>query len=78
MSATTARMLRAASEVLGGDEALAQHLGISEVQLGTYLEDLSELPDTLLLRTVDIVLEQPALPPIGLPPGNLQESAGDV
>jgi DNA-binding transcriptional regulator YdaS (Cro superfamily) len=56
MSATTAKLLQAAAEVLGSNAALARRLGVEEWLLCSYLNDLRELPDALLLRAVDIVL----------------------
>jgi hypothetical protein len=57
LSATTVRLLRAAAEVAGGPQALAARLNISEKLLGMFIADRSELPDVLLLRAVDIILE---------------------
>ena len=55
MSATTVKLLQAASEIVGGDQALASRLGISERLLFRFMADRRELPDHLLLRAVDIV-----------------------
>lgn len=65
MSATTVRLLRAASEIVGGDRALAERLEIGEMLLSKFMDDSQVLPDWLLLRTVDIILtdRQPGLPP---------------
>ncbi|MGQ0545723.1 MAG: hypothetical protein ACT4P3_10365 [Betaproteobacteria bacterium] len=57
MSVTTVRLLQAAAEVAGGNKALAERLGISETLLSKFMADLVELPDPLLLRAVDIILE---------------------
>jgi hypothetical protein len=57
MSATTVRLLRAASEIVGGDQALADCLGIPERMLSKFMCDRRELPDPLLLKAVDIILE---------------------
>jgi hypothetical protein len=57
MSASTVKLLRAAVEIAGGAPALAQRLGISEKALGIFLADARELPDAVLLRAVDIILE---------------------
>ena len=57
MSATSVKILQAASEIVGGDEALAERLGIGERVLAVFMEDRRRLPDTLLLRVVDIILE---------------------
>jgi hypothetical protein len=56
MSATTVRLLHAASEIVGGDKALAERLGIGKTLLSKLLADTLELPDPLLLRAVDIIL----------------------
>ena len=56
MSATTVQLLQAASEIVGGNRALALELGISESLLRRFLGDSRELPDGLLLRAVDIIL----------------------
>lgn len=56
MSATSVKLLQAAAEVLGGNEALAERLGVEGWLLATYLADRRELPDALLLRAVDIVI----------------------
>ena len=56
MSATTVKLLQAAAEIVGGDTALANRLGISERLLSRFLADRRELPDHLLLRAVDIVV----------------------
>jgi hypothetical protein len=50
-------LLRAASEVVGGDGFLARRLGIAETLLAKFMADKVELPDVLLLRAVDIVLD---------------------
>ena len=57
MSATTVKLLRAAAEIVGGEEALSERLGIAETLLAKFMADICELPDQLLLRTVDIILE---------------------
>lgn len=67
MSATTVQLLQVASEIVGGDAALARHLGIGETLLARFMDDSRELPDGLLLRAVDIILSdrQSRLPPAG-------------
>jgi len=57
VSTTTVRLLHAASEIAGGRTALAERLGIGESLLLKFLADDIELPDLLLLRAVDIILE---------------------
>jgi hypothetical protein len=56
MSATTARLLRAAAEIVGGNRALAIRLGVKEALLSKFLADRLALPDRLLLQAVDIIL----------------------
>jgi hypothetical protein len=56
VSATTVRLLQAACEAVGGEEALARRLGIAESLLRRFLNDRRQLPDALLLKAVDIVL----------------------
>jgi DNA-binding transcriptional regulator YdaS (Cro superfamily) len=67
VSATTVKLLQVASEIVGGDEALAKRLGISERLLSRFGADRLELPDHLLLRAVDIVIaeRQSRLPSTG-------------
>lgn len=69
MSATTVRLLKAASEIAGGNRALADRLGVSEALLSKFMADSRQLPDPLLLRAVDIILadRQTQLPPLGMP-----------
>jgi hypothetical protein len=68
MSATTVRLLKAASEIAGGDQALADRLGVSEALLGKFLADSLQLPDPVLLRAVDIILADRQPPPLPLVP----------
>src|SRR5437764_392889 len=56
VSAITVQLLQAASEIAGGEAALARQLGISERLLARFMADRREMPDRLLLRAVDIVL----------------------
>ncbi len=58
MSTTTVKLLQAASEVVGGSKALAERLGVGETLLAKFMTDSVELPDPLLLRAVDIILEE--------------------
>jgi len=57
MSHATAHVLRAATEIFGGEAALAKHLNIGELLIRAYIEERRPLPDFLLLRAVDVVLE---------------------
>jgi hypothetical protein len=65
MTANGVQLLRAAAEIVGGNEALAGRLGIGERVLAKYMADGCELPDLLLLRAVDIILadRQSRFPP---------------
>ena len=58
MSATTVKLLQAASEIVGGDKALADRLGIGEALLRVFMSDSRALPDRLLLLAVDIILAE--------------------
>src|SRR5258706_6427210 len=62
VSAITVQLLQAASEIAGGDAALAKHLGISERLLARFMAGHRELPDPLLLRAGDIFLGDPQSP----------------
>ena len=69
MSKTAAKLLEAAAEIVGGENALAQCLGIGPSLLAKLMTGTMPLPDTLLLRAVDIVLSerQVALRPAPVP-----------
>lgn len=56
MSATTVKLLRAAAEIVGGEEALAERLGVGKRLFEKFARGLVQLPDPLLLRAVDIIL----------------------
>jgi len=58
MSATSVRLLQAAAEIAGGERALASRLGIDEGLLSIYMSDRRELPDVLLLRAVDMIVDE--------------------
>jgi hypothetical protein len=78
LSVTTVKLLAVASEVVGGDGMLALRLGIGETQLRAYMEDAQVLPDSLLLRAVDIILADRQSAPsfaIGQLPGKLPEDS---
>jgi hypothetical protein len=77
MSRTAVKLLRTASEWVGGDEALARHLGISQTLLAMYLEGSRVLPDRLLLRAVDIVLTDTPPEPAPGAASHPQESMRD-
>ena len=57
MSATTKELLKVAAEILGGSAPLARRLGIAETLLARFFEQGRPLPDPLLLRAVDVILE---------------------
>ena len=57
MSASSVRLLEVAAEILGGEAKLARYLNIGETLLRAFMEDRRPLPDLLLLRAVDVVLE---------------------
>ena len=54
--ASAVRLLRAASELVGGDKALAERLGITASALSRLMTGQGELSDSVLLRVVDIVM----------------------
>jgi hypothetical protein len=56
MSATSVRLLQAAADIAGGNEALAKRLGLTDALLAAYMADRRVLPDALLLRAVDLIL----------------------
>jgi hypothetical protein len=51
------RALRRAAEILGGNEQLRLHLGVSEVEFATW-GDKRELTRDVFLRLVDIITEE--------------------
>ena len=57
MTTTSVKILQTASEIVGGNEALAEHLGVGLRALGMFMENRRHLPDSLLLQVVDIILE---------------------
>lgn len=63
MHARAVKLLRAASELVGGDEALARRLGIDQLLLRRLLSGQYELPERVLLGTVDIILARHESPP---------------
>lgn len=66
MNTRAVKLLQAASEMTGGDEALAERLGVEAALLRRLMSGKYELPETVLLKTVDIILanheSQPSLP----------------
>ena len=51
-------LMRAACEMVGGTAVLAQRLGISEAMLRRYISGSFPVPDTLILRALDVMQEQ--------------------
>lgn len=49
-------LLRRASEIIGGEEALCEHLGVSRSRLQLWLAARIRLPDPIFLKAVDLVL----------------------
>lgn len=57
MSETTTRLLQAASEAMGGSQALAARLGIDDGELSEFMDGRRRLPEPLLLTTLDIIFQ---------------------
>jgi hypothetical protein len=55
-----ARTLCRAAEILGGEEPLALHLGVTPSHLALWLRGAGQPPDAVFLRAVDVVLEREA------------------
>jgi hypothetical protein len=51
------RALKRAAGILGGDDKLRLHLGVSEVDFSTWIAQ-QELPRNIFLRLVDIITEE--------------------
>lgn len=47
------KLLRSASDIVGGDQTLAKRLGIAEPLLASLMSGQYELPERVLLGTVD-------------------------
>ena len=58
MSTTAVKLLRAASEIVGGEDALAERLGVGKTLFSKFARGVVELPDGLLLRAMDIILAE--------------------
>jgi hypothetical protein len=52
------RALKQAAKVLGGDDALRQHLGASEGDFSAWSGKTDELPRNIFLRLVDIITRE--------------------
>jgi DNA-binding transcriptional regulator YdaS (Cro superfamily) len=50
--------LQRAAEIMGGEEALARHLGIAPSHLALWIRGVASPPDRVFLEAVDIVLER--------------------
>jgi hypothetical protein len=70
------RVLERASRKLGSDSELAARLRISDARLSTYLGGTLPIPDAVLLRAVDVVLDEPK-PPSSPAAQSSQESASE-
>lgn len=55
---TGLRLLQAACELVGGEDQLAKRLNMSRLLLKKYMAGRGKLPESLLLRTVDLLLEE--------------------
>lgn len=77
---TAVRLLRAACVLAGGEEALARRLETSVPLLRKYLHGRNELPQSLLLRTVDLLLESQSGPAFdeGAPEGAASRDGSDL
>lgn len=51
------RALRRAAQILGGEERLRLHLGATEIDYSSWLNQ-KELPRNVFLRLVDIITEE--------------------
>jgi len=70
MSMTTVKLLQTAAEIVGGEDALAERLGVTQTRMAMLLADRVSLPDRLLLLAVDIILEDRKARGV-VPPSNL-------
>lgn len=59
---TAVKLLEAAADLVGGEKALAAHLGVGSSLLAKFMTGTLPLPDPLLLRAVDIVLAHRHVP----------------
>jgi hypothetical protein len=72
MQETARRVLGRAVQKLGGEQELAARIGITVLLLRLYLEGQRPVPDAVLLRAVDIVLDE--LPELSKPGRPASES----
>jgi len=54
---TSVQLLKVAAEIVGGTRELAERLAIGERLLERFIDGQRPLPDSLVLRAMDIVLE---------------------
>jgi hypothetical protein len=52
------RALKRAAEILGGDEKLRLHLGVTEGDFFGWSSTVRELPRNIFLRLVDIITDE--------------------
>jgi hypothetical protein len=69
------RLLETAAEIAGGERDLAARLGVAETLLSRFMAGYP-LPDAVLLRAVDIVLEHRQSPMPRPPASSLSTPAG--
>ncbi|HXJ52491.1 MAG TPA: hypothetical protein VNH16_13925 [Burkholderiales bacterium] len=55
MPTVYARTLGRAAEIIGGEDALAKHLGVSPNQLAVWIHDLVAPPTAIFVLAADIV-----------------------
>jgi hypothetical protein len=72
------RVLERASKELGSEGELAARLRISHTRLSAYLAGTLPTPDAVLLRAVDVVLDEPKRPisPAARPPQESESEEG--
>lgn len=77
MRASGVNLLRAASEIAGGDRALAEYLGIREALIAKFMSGKYALPDTVLFQAVDMILadRESRVPIPGEPDGESAEAS---
>ena len=55
-----ARALHRAATVIGGLQALAAHLKVSDAHIREWMFDVGSPPNGVFLRVIDLLLDQPA------------------
>ena len=61
--AARALALRRAASMMGGLEALAERLKLSERQLDYWMREIGMPPDTVFFDVIDIIIERAGKPP---------------